>query len=108
MREAAMSSMARVIFLVDSMLLILRRSTRSCPPAMALRRFAGGEALLEVAHRGGELVLGQGGAAADGAEEVAMPGAEALEQLGLEPAHVGDVEVVDEALGAGEDRHDLL
>ncbi len=34
MREAAMSSMARVIFFVDSTLRILVRRIRSCPPAI--------------------------------------------------------------------------
>src|SRR5437868_2510071 len=79
MREAAMSSIARVIFLVDSTLRIRRRSARSCPPAISapsLRRgsCADHEPLLEVAEGGGELVLGERGAAADRRQQIAVPG----------------------------------
>src|SRR5207244_10661079 len=69
---------------------------------------AGNEHLLEGPHGSQQLLLGEGAAAPDGPKQVAMPGAQELDQLLLEAAHLSEVEVVDEALRAREDRHNLL
>src|SRR4051812_48877216 len=96
MRLAAMSSIALVIFFVDWTDLILRRRTRSWPPAMGLLLALGRVGRRqEVVHELRQerlqpvLVLDLAGRA-DAVAEVAVADLDPLEQVGLEALHVGD------------------
>src|SRR5919197_357561 len=119
MRLAAMSSMARVIFLVDCTLRMRRRRIRSWPPAMvellrsqrlvglgladgfALERFDRGlgrgrrlEHCLEVLDRLLELrLLRELPGVADRGEQVGVTGPEEVVELGFEAPDVLDGEV---------------
>src|SRR5437588_3325189 len=152
MRDAAMSSIAFVIFFVDCTDLIRRRYSRSWAPIRsALPRFRGrrlglglvllrpvrGDSLLALGarlHRVDLLVLHQRltGGGVEGLLEVAdgllegldrlvrelaargdrvvdalVPVLDVVEELALEPAYVGDRDVVELARRAGPDRDDL-
>ena len=119
-----MSSIARVIFLVDWTERIRRRRIRSWPPAIATPRRGGrplgdcGRAATPSGWRAGlEARSAPRAMALDGVVPVTRDAPSSrspwrvrnvLEQLGLEAAHVGDGDVVEVAAGAGVDRHHLL
>src|SRR5579863_3449690 len=109
--EAAMSSMALVIFRVARTDLMRWRRMRSCPPAMDLvaSSVARGEGVGERLERGVHQVgVGQGVGGADLLEQVGVLGAEHREQFGLVASHVLDGNRVGPPAGAGVDDHALL
>src|SRR5579884_2606301 len=106
--EAAMSSMARVIFCVAWTLLMRRRSTRSWPLAMG-SVLPCVEARLERLEHLAELgLLGQRAGRADLLQDLRGVDPQELQHLGLEAAHLGHRDVVHVAVGAGVDHHHLL
>src|SRR5664280_1442777 len=117
--DAAMSSIALVIFLVACTDLIRRRRIRSCPPAMVppssfavswlwllvTRR----EIVDEGLQRRVQLVgVGQRARGADLIEQLGVRRAKRREQFRLEATDVLDGDRVEPALGARVDHDDLL
>src|SRR5262249_54041902 len=115
-RDAAMSSMARVIFFVDSTLRMRRRRTRSCPPAMPAypsSLLAGGFGrsgqLLELADGGVEPIgVRQDLVGTNFLQELPVTGLHGGEELRLEALDVLYRDVVDEAVGCRVDGEHLL
>ena len=106
--EAAMSSIAFVIFCVDLMLRILRRRTRPCPPATSVVP-AGVERLGERLHGLLEgVALGQRARRPDVLQQLGVVGPEVSTDLGFVSLHVVDGHMVGVAVGAGEDHEHLL
>src|SRR5579875_2485872 len=115
--DAAISSKARVIFLVASTVRIRLRRIRTTPPATLRPPGAPGGSLgapgVEAVEELAELLVDRAGVrelagVADRRQQLRRVGAQELAQLGLEPTHLGDRDAVDEAPGAGVDHEDLL
>ena len=104
-----MSSIALVIFLVDWTLRIRRRSTRSCPPAIAqLTVPTSNRSKNSCSALSRTAVVGQVARLADRAEKVGVTGPEVLAHLGLEALDVLDGHAVEPTVGTRIDHDDLL
>ena len=108
-RDAAISSMALVIFLVDCTLRIRRRRTRSWPPAMDQSTFPVSKpSRNEVSPRSSSSPSGSVPLVRIVSRTDGVVALEVLHQLGGETLHLGHGHRVDPALGAGVDHQHLL